>query len=148
MLDDLPWFYDPYIFHLTSRTLSLFRFDQIYQFVVSSLSHIDFDQEGAIPIKLQSLVQLYQSYQLLHLRQPCLRFLPWTCQLPNYRGVDLVFLNHLIFVLTCSCLSLTLGCFAIPNRSHTSTAFFDCMCSHKDHTLVKEGKYMCPKMFS
>ena len=70
MLDDLPWFYDPYIFHLTSRTLSLVRFDQIYQFIVSPLFHFNFDHEGEIPIKLQSLIQLYQS--LFHLGQPCL----------------------------------------------------------------------------
>ena len=30
MLDDIPWFCDPYIFYLTSRTLSLVWFDQIF----------------------------------------------------------------------------------------------------------------------
>jgi len=67
MLDDLPWFCDPYIFYLTSRTLSLVRFDQIYQKKNSPLSHFNFDHEGAVPIKLQSLIQLYQFYQLLYL---------------------------------------------------------------------------------
>ena len=70
MLDDLPWLYDSYIFHLTSRTLSLIQFDQIYQFGVSPLFHFNFNHEEAIPIKLQSLIQLYQ--YLFHLGQPCL----------------------------------------------------------------------------
>ena len=52
MLGDLPWLCDPYIFHLTSRTLSLVQFDKIYQFAISPLSHFDFNHEGAVPIKL------------------------------------------------------------------------------------------------
>lgn len=59
-LADLPRFCDSYIFHLTSRTLSFVWFDQIFQFIISPLSHFDFDHEGAVPIKLQSLIQLYQ----------------------------------------------------------------------------------------
>ena len=59
MLDNLPWFYDPYIFHHTLRTLSLVQFDQ---FVVSPLSHFDFDHEGTVLIKLQYLIQFYQFY--------------------------------------------------------------------------------------
>ena len=65
MIADLPWFYDPYIFHLTSRTLSLVLFDQIHQFLASPLSHFDFNHEGAVHIKLQSLIQFYEFYPRL-----------------------------------------------------------------------------------
>ena len=57
MLDDLPWFFDPYIFHLISRTLSLVWFDQIYHFVLSPQSYFGFDHDEEILIKPQSLIR-------------------------------------------------------------------------------------------
>ena len=123
MLDNLPWFCDPCIFHLMSKTLSLIWFDQIYQFVVSSLSHFDFDHEGAILIKLQSLIQFYQSH-------------PWLFQVKIY----LYYLSWCVPELTTH-----LSCFVILNRPHTSISFFDYMCSDINHTLVKEGQIHAPK---
>ena len=132
MLDDLPWLCDPYIFYLTSRTLSLVQFDQFDQFVVSPLSHFNFNHEGVVLIKLQSLIHLYQFYQFLCLGQY------WSFSRQNLLS------NAYYFSLCVLESTRHLGCFVIPNRSHTSISFFDYMCSQVDHTLVKKGQMYAP----
>ena len=81
-----------------------------------------FRSRGGSNYQLQSLIQFYQFY-------------PWLFQVKFY----------LYSLSWCVPESTThLGCFVIPNRSHTSISFFDYMCSQIDHTLVKEGQMYAP----
>ena len=90
-------------------------------FYFSSISFW-FQSRGGSNYQLQSLIQFYQFY-------------PWLFQVKIY----------LYSLSWCVPKSTThLGCFVIPNRSHTSISFFDYMCSWIAHTLVKEGKMYAP----
>ena len=81
-----------------------------------------FWSRGGSNYQLQSLIQFYQFYPRLFQVKIYLYSLSW-----------------------CVPKSTThLGCFVIPNRSHTSISFFDYMCSQIEHTLVKEGQMYAP----